>query len=218
MNEIHPYNDYSSIPKGTRLLIIGTAPPKRFSNPRPDNWRPPPGDVDFYYGSKDNELWEVILPKLYPELLPAGKELTVDQRRAFVKKKGFWMHDICQEYTRGRNSALDKDLIVSTRADLRRILEEHPTINTLVFAGGLAEKLSGKQMEEQKLLEQYHFGAGGVSSKPMPRRRTLSIAVGQGERNIHTLTVPSPSPMSRRIYPFEEIIELYRAALGQLQD
>ena len=158
MNEIHPYNDYSSIPKGTRLLIIGTAPPPRFSKPRPENWKLPSGDVDFYYGSKDNLLWNDIFSELYRESFPLGHNPSADKRRSFLKSQKLWMHDICEQYTRNGPGALDDDLVVLTHADLRRVLEEHETIDTLVFTGRKAEMCSGKQMEIQKLIGPTNLG------------------------------------------------------------
>jgi hypothetical protein len=215
MNEIHPYNDYK-IPKYTRLLIIGTAPPSRFSRPRPENWRPLEGDVDFYYGSKDNLLWSEIFPELYPDCFLVGETTSADKRRSFLRCQNFWMHDICEEYTRKGTGALDKDLDdVRRRTDLRRILEEHETIDSLIFTGRSAEKHSGKQMECQKLIRPYQFGADGISKKSMPRLRSLSIAVKEGERKIRTATVPSPSPSTLRVYSLKEIIHQYRTALFQ---
>jgi hypothetical protein len=124
------------------------------------------------------------------------------------------MHDICQEYTRKGSGALDKDLIVSKCADMRHILEEHKTIKTLVFTGRSAETRSGKRMEEQKLLDQYKFGGGGISKKPPPRQRPLSISVDQGKRPIQTFTVPSPSP--RNVMTLDKKIEQYKIAFRKL--
>jgi G:T/U-mismatch repair DNA glycosylase len=217
MNEIHPYNNYLSIPESTRLLIIGTAPPQRFSKcfgSRPDSWKlPSEEDVDFYYGSKDNLLWSHILSELYREVFPRDKKSSADSRRSFLKSQKFWMHDICEQYTRVGSGAADDDLDILLYADLRRILEEHDTINKLVFTGGKAEVWSGKQMEIQKLIRPYEFGASGISTKSMPRQRSLSIATNHGERKIQTFTVPSPSPQTLRSYSLDDMIALYRTAL-----
>ena len=81
------------------------------------------------------------------------------------------MHDICQEYIRKKKgSALDKDLDVRKFTNLRHILEKHTTIITLVFTGGSAEMLSGKQMEKHELIKEYHFWGGGRRKQPMPRQ------------------------------------------------
>jgi hypothetical protein len=56
--ETHPYNLRETIPDETRLLIVGTAPPPRFSNPACKGTRPL--DFDFFYGSEDNYMWEFL--------------------------------------------------------------------------------------------------------------------------------------------------------------
>ncbi len=59
--ETHPYNHHEAIPDGTCKLIVGTAPPPRFSHPRStDKVCLRPCDLDFYYGSEDNFMWEFL--------------------------------------------------------------------------------------------------------------------------------------------------------------
>jgi hypothetical protein len=51
--EHHPYND-EPFPPEMRVLVVGTAPPPRFSQPRPPHSGPREGyDADFFYGSAD---------------------------------------------------------------------------------------------------------------------------------------------------------------------
>jgi hypothetical protein len=71
MSEVHPYNSANPIPNGTRVLIVGTAPPERFSR-LPGSSGDLSGDVRFYYGSRDNELWSTILPSVVRFQLKAG--------------------------------------------------------------------------------------------------------------------------------------------------
>jgi G:T/U-mismatch repair DNA glycosylase len=214
VTENHPYNNYDLIPDATRLLIIGTAPPPRFSNPRSTDLNPlHESDVDFYYGSKDNLLWTEILPELYPNALPLRGKTSADDRRAFLRNHSLWMHDICEQYTRDGSDASDEGLATLACSDLKRIFEAIPLIETLVFTGGVAERLSGKRMEDQGLLRPYRFGANGISSKPMPRLRLLTIELNGVERTIRTFTAPSPSPSTLRSYSFEHIVDQYRAIL-----
>jgi hypothetical protein len=56
--EHHPYNHREEVPQETRLLIIGTAPPPRFSNPAFRIMKEL--DFDFFYGSEDNYMWEFL--------------------------------------------------------------------------------------------------------------------------------------------------------------
>ena len=94
--EEHPYNFHYSIPEETCLLIIGTAPPPRFSHRRPKDIGP--RDVDFYYGSSDNQLWS-ILEDLYGEKLywPSRENPSREDSReamcSFLRTHEMWMRD-----------------------------------------------------------------------------------------------------------------------------
>jgi G:T/U-mismatch repair DNA glycosylase len=187
MAEIHPYNDYASIPKATRLLIVGTAPPKRFSKRRPGCLLSN-GDIDFYYGSKDNQLWQI----LFPDAFASGTKPSVDDLRAFLKRRRIWMHDICQKYTRKKEGALDKDLKILEAADLAQLFRHQPEIDTIVFTGRDAENKFGNEMERE-LIKQYSFWQGGMRNKPLPRERNLTFLIRGKPRKITTYTLPSPS-------------------------
>ena len=185
MTEIHPYNDHTSIPKATRLLIIGTAPPKRFSKPRPAGWRPSNGDIDFYYGSKDNQLWQI----LFSDAFASGTKPSVDDLRTFLKSRRIWMHDIYQKYTREKEGALDKDLKISEATDLEQLFRDQPEVDTIVFTGRDAENKFGKEIE-RTLIKQYSFWQGGMRNKPLPRERNLTFLIREKPRKITTYTLP----------------------------
>jgi hypothetical protein len=53
--ETHPYNLREAIPSRTKVLLLGTAPPPRFSSPSCGEMRGL--DFDFFYGSEDNYMW-----------------------------------------------------------------------------------------------------------------------------------------------------------------
>ena len=51
----HPYQTFT--PKNMKMLILGSIPPARFTRsdlPLKKN------DINFYYGSSDNLLWEIV--------------------------------------------------------------------------------------------------------------------------------------------------------------
>jgi hypothetical protein len=54
--ETHPYNS-EPIPDNVRLLIVGTAPPPRFSNPQCEGVGAHKLDFEFFYGSGHNNMW-----------------------------------------------------------------------------------------------------------------------------------------------------------------
>lgn len=124
MRETHPYNldKRIQIPEGTRTLIIGTAPPPRFSNPACGGMEPK--DFDFFYGSWNNNMWQFLCdsePRSNGSIestIILDTELSSGQRRnaacIFLKNNNIWMRDVLQEYERkpGKEccSAADRDI------------------------------------------------------------------------------------------------------------
>jgi G:T/U-mismatch repair DNA glycosylase len=211
ISEVHPYNSANPIPKGTRVLIVGTAPPERFSRP-PGPSGDRSGDVRFYYGSRDNELWSTILPKITRFQLKHGD---ADARRqemiSFLKLNRIWMHDVYESYLRKRaGSSLDSNLQLVKAACIKRALCEHSTIEHVIFTGGRAERETCRQMVCQGIA-----GARGVAGK-MPRSRTLDHHFEDGRRQIRLHVVPSPSAMTRRSGMTDvEKLAIYRQVLQE---
>lgn len=204
--EAHPYNGLG-IPIDTSMLVIGTAPPKRFSLPRSGQLRA--GDVDFYYGSEDNQLWTEIFPKVYEDIALGLAENLCETRRQFLIHRKVWMHDICETYHRTKDNASDAGLKWSRLADLQNIFRMSPNVLTVVFTGGVAERLSGMRMEEQGLIPFGEFWKG-MRQRAMPRTRRLTIKVSNEERPLVTHTLPSPSYANARVYGLQRKIEMYR--------
>lgn len=196
--EAHPYNSSELIPKGTCLLIIGTAPPPRFSELPPKPFLS--GDIDFFYGSKDNQLWSMILPKLYERefLLPSPDD-SLKACRDFLSSHKIWMVDVLQSYKRTKpQSAKDSDLDPITYTEFRPIFEQHTTIDTLVLTGGRAEEWTGNKLENERLIGPGDFWRNGKSV--MPRLRKLDFGIDGTRREIQVFTLPSPSRASDRRY------------------
>lgn len=108
--ERHPYNNDERfrIPLRTKTLIVGTAPPPRFSLSRLSNHRGPMKDfdADFYYGSKDNILWG-FLTKAFaePDFAIPGSEAakvedTENMMQKYLAQHDIWMRDVLETYRR----------------------------------------------------------------------------------------------------------------------
>src|ERR1700693_4108094 len=130
VTETHPYNlsPKFSIPDDTRLLIVGTAPPPRFSNPASKDRRGL--DFDFFYGSEDNYMWEFldnIAEEIDDEKLfadDASSEDCCDAARKFLQRHKIWMCDALQTYHRKEGmewSASDADIVPEQLTDFRVI-------------------------------------------------------------------------------------------------
>lgn len=126
----HPFEEF--IPKNATKLIIGTIPPARFCfDKNGKQGELELCDVNFYYGSRDNDFWPL-------NSKATGWEFTCDRnavksREDFLQSNSLGIMDMIEECERKKSSALDKDLTVKKRKDLGRILLENPSINTLIY-------------------------------------------------------------------------------------
>lgn len=210
-SEVHPYNSANPIPKGTRVLIVGTAPPERFSR-LPGASGNSLDDVHFYYGSRDNELWSTILPRVVRFQLKAGDaDAKREQMISFLKLNRIWMHDVYERYLRRRaGSSLDSNLRLIEPADIKRALSDHSTIEHVICTGVLAERATCRQMACR--------GATGDIGKAekMPRSRSLDLHFEHGHRRIRLHAVPSPSAMTRRSGMTDVVkLAIYRKVLQE---
>lgn len=205
--EGHPFNARYPIPMNTRVLIVGTAPPERFSRVL-DRSQELLGDVPFYYGSADNELWLKILPAITGFRFDGP---TSDGKRQkmidFLMARRIWMHDIFEKYARTRpGSALDSNLRLLKPSDFKFVLSERPTIEHVIFTGGRAERETCRYMVREGVIK-----VSNILGR-MPRSRTLELE----DRSIRLHAVPSPSAMTRRSgMTSEQKISIYRQVLNE---
>lgn len=146
--ETHPYNSLP-IPPDTKILIVGTAPPPRFSLPRPPFGGPKEGlDADFFYGSEHNLLWHYLkLASGEPAFADPGTpealaEDTESIMQDYLRRHRIWMRDVLQTYRRKKerpDSPLDVDIDLTaegtTYLDFFAVLEAGRNIGRIVFTG-----------------------------------------------------------------------------------
>ena len=144
--ETHPYNTLD-IPPNTTLLIVGTAPPSRFSQPRSQHEGPRDGlDADFFYGSADNMLWSYLkLAAKEPDFPEPGsdaakRENTEAVMQEYLLRHRIWMHDVLQTYVRKKDkpvTALDADIDLNdsrtTFMNFPAVLQTGAKIERVVF-------------------------------------------------------------------------------------
>lgn len=102
--EIHPWKFFPQSGKGKKL-IIGSYPPKRFTNPQ--NLQD--GDVDFFYGSIDNRFWDLFCEA---KNLEVNWRINPELLKQYLMDNNWIVSDIVFKTKRNRNTALDKDLKV----------------------------------------------------------------------------------------------------------
>ncbi|MES5481458.1 hypothetical protein QMZ05_01790 [Bradyrhizobium sp. INPA03-11B] len=130
--EKHPYNCLEAIPDNASTIIVGTAPPQRFSRPDMSLLA---GDTCFYYGSKSSRMWRLLSRVTGISLL---EESDNAQRRAnwhnFLMVNDLWMYDVLQEYKRksGKEaSARDADIEEFDLTNFRLVFAAKRRINKI---------------------------------------------------------------------------------------
>uniref|UniRef100_Q07QI6 Uncharacterized protein n=1 Tax=Rhodopseudomonas palustris (strain BisA53) TaxID=316055 RepID=Q07QI6_RHOP5 len=159
--EQHPYNNIrESDPHRTIALIIGTAPPPRFSNPMCREEREL--DFQFFYGSEDNYMWvflEEALEQRKMLLDEMSSGACCQIAREMLERHRLWMCDVLQQYRRkpGRAcSASDNDIIPPPDAvfnDFAKVFSERPHLTGLAFTSQLAASWTLQALESQRLIE-----------------------------------------------------------------
>ncbi len=180
----HPYPPY--IPKNATKLIVGTIPPPRFSGlDLFDN------DVDFCYGSKYGLLWP-ILDQIYDlNLHYRLDEISVKQRKGFLKKFGIGICDMIESCERGKIDASDLGMKNIILRDLLSHLKYFKNIDTILFMGGNSkngpEYLFRQHMKKNQIKLE-------TIVKESPRVHQFWIE----DRSIKTISLISPSNAANR--------------------
>ena len=143
MAATHPYNS-EPMPANVRSLIVGTAPPPRFSNPKCEGVRAHKLDFKFFYGSGHNNMWLWLnrIAASQRRALPnddSSAQEYGEAARAFLRQNGLWMKDVLHTYPRkaGREcSSNDDDIIKPLHGECINFVEvlvQHPSIEALAF-------------------------------------------------------------------------------------
>jgi G:T/U-mismatch repair DNA glycosylase len=234
MPETHPYNS-SLIPPDTRTLIVGTAPPPRFSLPRPPHAGPEKGwDADFFYGSESNYLW-VYLENAAgkpifaePGTPEAAVEDTENLMRDFLRRHRIWMRDVLQTYRRKQGyefSSKDRHIDLGSTdtkfLDFSAVLEAGQNIEKIVFTGRNAAEwffnrvLAMESAPDTTRKYRQIFDAGERARKERTGKQKYTkefCAVEIDGRTIKFYVAPSPSGSAWGLDQ-KTCIEIYRCIL-----
>lgn len=233
--EQHPYNNKYEIPDDTRLLIVGTAPPPRFSLPRPpfgvfDELR----DADFFYGSEHNLLWDYLkLAAGEPKLATPGSDavLLEDTEKLmcnYLHRHRIWMKDVLQTYSRkvGKaDSPFDSDINIAdsrtTFLDFSAVLSVGGEIERVVFTSDKAadwffgKVLSNSFDEDEAKAYRNLFIAAKKGRHPKEQDEAYTKEFCRAEfdgRTIRFHIAPSPSG-SAGASDDEWFVDIYRRIL-----
>lgn len=108
--------------KDSETLILGSFPSVKSR------------EVMFYYGHPQNRFFKV-LAQIYNEQLPE----TIEDRKAFLKRHKIALYDVIEECD--ILGSADSTITNVTPIDIKKILNEYPTITKIAINGGKAKEL-----------------------------------------------------------------------------
>lgn len=136
MKETHPWVKFPESSSKNRKLILGSFPPNKFTTLQQLKTN---CDFDFYYGSKDNEFWDLFSHALnlnfkFPD--------QIEDLKNYLKLNYWVISDVVLECNRRNNTALDKDLInIKWNTEIiNQILEENPIVIIFFTSKWVKEK------------------------------------------------------------------------------
>ena len=136
--ETHPFEPF--LPKGARLLMLGTFPPA------PKRW-----SMKFYYPNFINDMW-----RIFGYLFFGDKEHFVDAPNKcfrldllipFLQEQGIALFDTATRIRRTTGTASDKDLEVVEETNLHQMLRQLQKCECVVTAGQLATEIACRQFQ-----------------------------------------------------------------------
>ncbi|HLW33497.1 MAG TPA: hypothetical protein VKX40_14635 [Aequorivita sp.] len=185
-HHIHPYSPY--IPETATKLIVGTLPPPRFTTGELKD-----GDVDFCYGSRDGQLWQILDKIFNLDLKFESTAEAIFQREHFLKEKGIGICDMVASAKRDKIDASDIGMLDVELRDMISILEKQPKIDTLLFTGGNSK--NGPEYFFRRSIKEYNIHLKLVSNI-VPRIHEFHLP--QTQRRIKTVSLIAPSGAANR--------------------
>lgn len=174
----HPYAPY--IPANATKLIIGTIPPYRFCFKKLVD-----GDIDFYYGSKDNYFWELVSTVTNTELSINNSEIAIKQRKDLLCKLNIGITDIIESCIHINQKSDDNSLIDIKLKPIKELLSQYKSIDTLIYTSDYVKSRMNEIADKS-----YHDWIDKT-------QRKCKVAINGKEYNVIILYSPSPNALRR---------------------
>lgn len=183
-------------PAGATALLLGTFPSVLI---REAFGRVRSSDVDFFYGSADNNFWKDLSLIYQTPLLYARTEEAVQQRMHLLDDLKLALSDAIFACTT-TGSAMDTALQnIELNTAIIRTLDSHPSIATLYFTSS-SGKVNAETLTLRLLKENGRLGGMKIIQQSRPRRRQFMYTDAAGvQRMMHTVTLISPSPLAEQM-------------------
>ncbi|MGE4295342.1 MAG: nucleotidyltransferase domain-containing protein [Campylobacterales bacterium] len=176
----HPWPNGFFPPNAARL-VLGSTPPPRFCAGKTEK-----GDVNFFYGSKDNRLWPMLLSDS-------------ETPEEFLEKHRTAMADMVLRFARSDENANDDGMLILDTLEVRQLLRAHPTIEQIGCTSQKVFDLLRKEINR--------FGIEFTGYNETKTRCRFQL----DGRWIDVWILPSPSPRNSKKDPREA----YKAFLGE---
>lgn len=191
---IHPYAPY--IPENATKLIIGTIPPYRFCVQNLEL-----GDVDFYYGSKDNYFWTLMSEITGVKLDFENSECAIDQRKNLLYELNIGITDIIESCIHHNKKSDDNSLKNIKLKAIKELLSQYPKIDTLIYTSEYVKKKINEIADKS-----YHEWTDKA-------RRKCTIIINGKKYNV--IILYSPSPNALRGVTAEIRLSQYKNVFGE---
>ncbi|BDY13681.1 uracil-DNA glycosylase family protein [Hydrogenimonas cancrithermarum] len=190
--ERHPFKPY--VPENATKLIIGTIPPPRFAKKELSE-----SDVNFYYGSEDNNFWDIIGEIAGVDFKKENSIQEIEKRKNFLEKNSIGICDIVLKTNRRKpDSASDKDLIDIDHLNIiNEILAEYPKIDTLLYTSDCVKTQMTQLLKEVYGREICH---NKVKTVILDEKKEKNLKINNNVYKVFILYSPSPSA-NRRVSP-----------------
>lgn len=182
----HPFPPY--IPENATKLIVGTLPPPRFTTGDLKA-----GDVNFCYGSRDGQLWQIISRIYDLNLIFENSEKAKRQRIRFLEEEKIGICDMIEYAYRDKIDASDIGIQNAQLRPIISILKSHQSLNTLLFTGGNSK--NGPEYFFRKHLKNYPDIKLKTVSDTVPRIYQFQL---EQKRIVKTVSLTAPSGAANR--------------------
>jgi len=148
--EDHPWQRFPKVNNGATSLIVGSFPPNKFTTHREELTS---CDTNFFYGSRDNEFWELFIESLnlkfeWPDHIKKLKK--------WIKENKWMVTDIVMRAKRRQDSAFDNDLIeiVWNTKTINSILKSNPIAHIYFTSRWVEAKFKANILCDLKIKKQ----------------------------------------------------------------
>ncbi|MDR2151635.1 MAG: hypothetical protein LBO72_02335 [Helicobacteraceae bacterium] len=190
LKNAHPYEPFNCAK--AYKIVIGSIPPPRFCETSPK--RLYKGDIDWYYGSRNNLFWNMA------SALAKEPLQEVKSRQLFCEKYSVGFVDIIRSCNRKKRAASDQYLCNISPIDISKILRENVGEKTRIFFTSVfAAKLFKRAI------------VGDITVDPQNRADFKPFNLGG--KTFKALTLYSPSPRAANNKAICAGYENYKALL-----